>query len=263
MSILKFNSLKRRPVYYLSKIAPRGKVLTIKINDDIKFNFRAKTMDRTVLKEVWTRGSYSKKGFEIKETDTVVDIGGHIGAFAVYAANLANKGRVISFEPFIDNYNLLLSNLKLNGIKNVNAENIAIGKEDGSFRLYIRPEKLKKGEVAYNSGGHSFHLIKDSETYIDVPTMSFDSLVNKYDLNQIDFLKMDCEGAEFDIMYNTSKQSLAKISKIAMECHPYENNTLEGMVEFLKHHNFDCIVEKDGKYDLYLIYAKRSSDSPS
>ncbi len=261
MSIFSFNPLKRRPVYYYSKIAPYGKVLTIRINNHIKLLFRARTMDRKVLKEVWTRGSYTREGFEIKDTDTVIDIGGHIGAFTVYAADLAKKGRVISFEPFADNYELLNSNVKLNGINNVTAENIAIGKEDGSFRLYIRPEKLKKGEITYNSGGHSFHLIKDSDTYIDVPTLSFDSMVNNYKLYKIDFLKIDCEGAEFDILYNTSEESLAKVSKIAMECHPYENNTLDEMVDFLDRHNFECDVEEDKEANLYLIYATRESIS--
>ena len=260
MSIIKFNKLKRKPVYYYSKIAPFGKVLTIKINDRTKFFFRARTMDRTVLKEIWTKGSYSKEGFELKENDTIVDIGGHIGVFAVYAAQFAKNGRVIAFEPMVDNYKLLLSNLELNGIKNVTVENIAIGKEDGFFRLYIRPKTLKKGEVAYNSGGHSFHLIKDSNVHVDVPTVSFDTLVNKYNLDKIDFLKMDCEGAEFDILFNASEESLSKISKLAMECHPYENNTMQDMVNFLNEHGFDCDVEKDRKYELYLIYAKRKSN---
>ena len=253
----KINELKKRPVYYYSKIAPFGKILTIKLNNGIKFLFRARTLDRFVIKEVWTRGSYSKKGFEIKPTDTIVDIGGHIGAFTVYAASQAKKGRVIAFEPFVENYKLLLSNVGLNGLDNVTAENKAIGKEDGSFRFYIRPKKLKKGEVAYNSGAHSFHLVKDSESYIDVPTMSFDSMIKSMNLDKIDFLKMDCEGSEFDIIFNASKESLAIVSKITMECHPFENNTKDKMVDFLHQNGFECEVEKENKYELYLIHAIR------
>lgn len=253
-----FKSLKIKPVYYYSKIAPLGKILTIKINDRIKFLFRARTMDRTVLKEVWTRGSYSKEGFEIQETDTVIDIGGHIGVFAVFAANLARKGHVYSFEPFKENYDLLRKNVALNEFQNVTMENLAIGKENGQFRFYIRPKKLKKGEVAYNSGGHSFHLIKDSDTYIDVQTKSFDTIVENYKFDKIDFLKIDCEGAEFDILFNASEETLKKVSKITMECHPFEDNTKDDMVEFLEKNGFKCIVEKDGKYDLYLIHATRA-----
>ena len=263
MSIFKINELKRRPVYYYSKIAPYGKVLTIKLNNGIKFLFRARTLDRTVLKDVWTKGVYEKKGFEINETDTVVDIGGHIGAFSVFAANQARKGKVLAFEPFKENYDLLVSNINLNGFKNVIVENKGIGKEDGSSRFYLRPKKLEKGEIAYNTGGHSFHLIKESDTYMDVPTLSFDSMVDEFKLDKIDFLKMDCEGAEFEIIYNASEESLAKVSKITMECHPFENYTMEGMVEFLERHGFECIVDKDSKYDLYLIYAIRSSKSES
>ena len=257
---MKINAIKKKPVYYYSKITPRGKILKIKLDNGLQFFFRAQTMDRTVLKEVFTKEAYYKEGFEIKESDTVIDIGGHIGVMAIYAASLAKKGRVIVLEPFLDNYELLQSNVKLNGINNIIAENKAIGKEDGSFRFYIRPGKLKKGEVAYNSGGHSFHLIKDSESFVDVPTLSFDSLVNQFKLDKIDFLKLDCEGAEFDILYNASEESIAKISKIAMECHPFENNTMEGMMNFLQQHGFECTAEKDRKYDLYMIYAMRQNE---
>lgn len=259
MALFKINALKKRPVYYYSKIAPYGKILTIKVKEGIKFNFRARTLDRTVLKDVWTKGAYDKPGFEINDSDTVVDIGGHIGTFTVYAASQAKNGKVYAFEPFTENYDLLTSNIKLNNLNNVTAENAAVGKEDGSFRFYLRPKKLAKGEIAYNSGGHSFHLIKDSDRYVDVPTMAFDTLVEKHKIKKIDFLKLDCEGAEFEIIYNASRESLQKISKITMECHPYDDYTMQGMVDFLEGHGFECSYKKDGKYDLYLIYAIRPS----
>jgi FkbM family methyltransferase len=263
MSIIgfKFNAIKKKPVYYYSKIAKRGKILKIKLDNGVQYYFRARTLDRAVLKEIWTNDSYYRKGFEIGETDTVIDIGGHIGVFSVYAAHYAKKGHVFAIEPFPDNYELLVSNIKLNGLKNTTPKNVAIGKEDGSSRLFVRPQKLKKGEVAYNSGGHSFHLIKDSDSHIDVPTMSFNSLVDQLDLKKIDFLKLDCEGAEFDIMYAASEASLAKVSKIIMECHPFENNTKDEMVAFLEKHGFTCTAVKGDKYELYMIYAIRLEES--
>ena len=67
-------------------------------------NFRARTLDRTVLKDVWTKSAYNKEGFEIRQDDTILDIGGHIGAFTVFAATKSTKGKVYTFEPFKDNY---------------------------------------------------------------------------------------------------------------------------------------------------------------
>jgi len=120
---------------------------------------------------MWTKDVYSKKGFEIKEQDTVRDIGGHSGAVSVFASKQATKGKVFTFEPFDDNYEMLMSNIKLNNVENIVAENAAVGKEDGSSTLYIRPKELEKGEIAYNSGGHSFHLIKHSDVSVEAKNL--------------------------------------------------------------------------------------------
>ena len=255
--MIKFNRLKKQPIYFYSKIAPLGKVLKIKVSEGIHMLFRARTLDRAVLKDVWTKDAYSKAGFEIRESDTVIDIGGHIGAFTVFAAKKAAKGQIYTFEPFSENYEMLLSNVKLNHIKNAVIENAAIGKEDGISKLYIRPKELTKGEIAYNSGGHSFHLIKDSNISVEVKTYMLDSVIEKHKLRNVDFLKMDCEGAEYEIIFNTSKETLSRISKIVMECHPYENYTYDDMHDFLEDNGFECLSSKDRHYNLYLIYAIR------
>jgi FkbM family methyltransferase len=255
--MIDFNRLKKQPVYFYSKFAKFGKRLKIKVAEDVHMLFRARTLDRAVLKDVWTKGVYSREGFEIEENDTVVDIGGHIGCFSVFAATKARNGKVYAFEPFFENFEMLLANRELNKRNNIVAENVAIGKEDGTFTFYIRPDELAKGEIAYNSGGHSFHLIKESGISVEIPTISFDSMIRQCGISKIDFLKMDCEGAEFDIIYNASKDSLSKVSKIAMECHPHDGHTKEAMVDFLERNGFTCLSNKDSKYDLYLVYAIR------
>ena len=81
---MKLNPVKKKLVYHYSKFAPYNKVLTINLDNGLKFKFRGRTSDRTVIKEVWAREIYSKYGFDIKENDTVIDLGGHIGIFTVF-----------------------------------------------------------------------------------------------------------------------------------------------------------------------------------
>lgn len=242
--------IKNKLIYHFSKIAPYGKQLTIKLNNGIKCNIRSKTMDKAVLKEVWITNLYGKHSFDIKEKDVVVDIGAHIGMFAIYAAHKAKNGKVISFEPFIKNYELLESNAKINNLKNLKTQNVAVGKKNGQQRLYLSPDN--------NTGGHSLYLkTENNDSFVDIPTISYNSMIENYKLDKIDYLKLDCEGAEYDILFNASKQAISKIEKIVMECHPHKDNTKEKMIEFLKDSGFELIIDNSAQTTELMIYAKR------
>src|SRR5687767_624160 len=99
--------LKGKFKYQLSKLLPLNTNVTIALRNGLKFIVRARTMDRSVLKEVWLREIYNKHGVSVEKGDTVVDIGGHIGIFSVYAAHRSETGKVYAFEPFIENFKRL------------------------------------------------------------------------------------------------------------------------------------------------------------
>jgi FkbM family methyltransferase len=238
--------IQSKLAYHFSKIAPYGKKITIKLKNGLKFKVRARTMDKAVLKEVWVNNLYGRHNFEISENDTVIDIGGHIGFFSIYAACKAKMGKVITFEAFNENYKLLKENIDLNKISNITLENTAVGKENGTSRLFLSADN--------NTGGHSLHLKKESGNFIDIPVMAFDEVLKKYKLEKVDYLKLDCEGAEFDILLNASEESLKKIKKIVMECHDHGNNTSEKMVKFLEKKGFKVIADLGkGESILYAI----------
>jgi len=69
-------------------------------------------------------------------------------------------------------------------------------------------------------------------------------------------LKLDCEGAEYDIILNASQESLSRITKVVMELHPFEDHTFDEMHSFLKKSGFACDVSKD-RHGLYMVYASR------
>jgi FkbM family methyltransferase len=74
----------------------------------------------------------------LSKGQNVVDVGAHIGAFTVLAANLVGpEGRVVSFEPSTDNYLLFDRNLRANRIGNVIPFKVAIGSEAGFKQLHI------------------------------------------------------------------------------------------------------------------------------
>ena len=252
---MKINPVKKKLVYHYSKFAPKGKLLKIRIQPDIHYTFRSRTADRTVIKEVWARKIYERHDFSIQENDTVVDLGAHIGVFSVLAAKRATHGTVYAFEPVKDNYEVLLSNIQLNGIKNVVAENKAISKEAGQSKLYLQSEKSTK-KVGYITGGHSLFPSNQRDKTIMVETDTLDAIVQKFGISSINYLKIDTEGSEFDILFSASKETLGKIEKIAMELHPFADNTADKMIDFLSGHGFKSILDRYGDSD-YMLYCKK------
>ena len=83
------------PVFYLQH---QGKsALVVEVEGGARFKVRVNTSDTLVIWEVWKAKIYDDVRLPIGEKDVVVDIGAHIGGFAVQAARLAHRGRVYAY----------------------------------------------------------------------------------------------------------------------------------------------------------------------
>lgn len=241
--------LKGKFKYQLSKILPLNTNVKIELRNGLKFKVRARTMDRSVLKEVWIKEIYNKHGVCVEKGDTVVDIGGHIGIFSVYAAHLSETGMVYAFEPFIENYKRLEEHKKINHKENLTAFNKGVGETDGKQILFLSPDK--------NTGGHSLHLKNQSERKVEIETIQLIKFCDDNKIDKIDFLKLDCEGAEFDIL-KSSAVILERTRKVIMECHPYGENTCDKMVALLEKYGFKVVRESNHIGGIEMLYCKRS-----
>lgn len=131
----------------------------------------------------------------LKEGDMALDIGAHIGYFTLIMARyIGETGKVFAFEPSPTNFKLLKKNIKLNGYKNVALIPMAISNKKEKVTLYLSPR---------NSGNHSLFKIKGHKKSINVNTLSLDDYFEKADFN-IDFAKIDTEGAEFLVIEGMS-----------------------------------------------------------
>ena len=165
---------------------------------------------------------FERKVYEVydgpKKGEIVIDAGAHIGLFSIRASQLVGpKGLVIAIEPYPDNFNILLRNIKLNSLKNVIPLNVALSNREGRAKLYIDKK---------TTAGHS--IIKGirnsiSSEFILVPSMTLDSLVKKLNLNRIDFIKIDVEGAEYLLLQGAREVLSNNEVRIAMEAMDNEN----------------------------------------
>ncbi len=207
--------------------------------DGLRFQVRRLAWDEGFLRHAIEREDYTKKGFSLRETDTVIDIGANIGAFSVYAAKQVPRGRVIAFEPASDNYEFLARNAALNRLNNLTPVRAAVAGQAGVITLYL-------GEA---SGVHSTtkgHLTVSTGTE-EVEAISLEGVFERYKLDRCDLLKLNCEGAEFEILYSAPESILAKIQRIAMEYHAKENKRQKAneMVDYLRKHGFEVVEYTD------------------
>jgi FkbM family methyltransferase len=186
-------------------------LLNPETQEELKFYYRPDTSDEKVFTEIFEKKCYQKKSknFDIDIDETWIDLGGHIGLFAIYAISKGAK-KVIVYEADPDNFNILKQNIQLNKLENkiecyqsaVVADDI-LG-DDKTINLW----KSKNRSVNYRNSINE----KSRGTKIIVPAIGFNSIITK----NIDGLKIDIEGAEVDILTSNSS-NYQNIKKLTFE----------------------------------------------
>ena len=169
-----------------------------------------------------------------KAKDAVIDIGGHLGFFSLYASLINPTVPIYSFEPHAGNFELMKKNLKENHIKNVTAKNVAVSDKVGKAELRISQEDLN----------HSLtHAIEPTGEVQEVQTTTLERIFEKNDIGHCDLLKIDCEGSEYALIYATPDKIFDKISAIFLEYHEWtDGQDSDKLKRFLESKKFK--VEK-------------------
>jgi FkbM family methyltransferase len=141
-----------------------------------------------------------------KAKHAIIDIGGHLGFFSLYASLINPKVPIYTFEPHAGNFELLKKNLKDNHIKNVQAKNLAVTDKAGEVELKLSKEDLNHSTV---------HAIEDTGEVQKVGSITL------FGLEQVDLLKLDAEGAEFQIIEKSPAKVFEKIENIFLEYHDW------------------------------------------
>lgn len=166
--------------------------------------WRRKTTDGFIIAEVFFGEVYDKLR-PLQEGDVVVDAGAHIGVFTVRASLKVGKtGKVYAFEPERENFKYLSLNTK--GLKNVEIFETALWSSEGSKTLYH-----SKG----NTGGHSLFSYNGREAAYEVKTARLDDIVT----GKVDFLKIDVERSELEVLRGAEKILEKHKPYIAAELH--------------------------------------------
>lgn len=140
---------------------------------------------------------------------TVLDIGANIGYFSLLASDLVGpNGSVISFEPDPHNFQLLRKNIRLNKRRNVTALNLALGRSNSTATLYRSRSNFGAHTLTEEILSSCHHGGKASPVSVSIAAL--DSILEKYCVQPVDFIKIDVQGYEpavLDGMLNTITRS--------------------------------------------------------
>ena len=230
---------------YLNLI--KNEYIILETRNGVKIKLRVNSTDLMAFTHVWLLHEYDRTGFEIKDTDIVIDIGAHIGLFALFSSQFCKNGKIFCYEPIKENFDLLKSNLELNNIKNVVATNVAISTSTGVVTIYLNEDE----------SGHSMYVTGSKQ--IQVKSLSLQDVFDLNKLEKCDFLKIDCEGEEYHIIDSLPTPYFDKINKMCIEYHFVDTkpDLLQNMIKRLKFLSY-IINVRNILPSIGFLYAKKN-----
>ena len=174
---------------------------------DLKIKIRVKSTDLMALTNVWMINEYDVDSFKINQNDVVIDVGAHIGLFSLLVSQFCKTGKIFSFEPIRENFDLFVSNLELNHIQNVFPFNVGVSKNSGGLNLFLNDDQ----------SAHS--IFPNGSKSVAVDSTSLQKIFDEKKISACKLLKLDCEGAEYDIIDSLPAEYLDKIQNMVIEYH--------------------------------------------
>ncbi|MBC7225788.1 MAG: FkbM family methyltransferase [Thermoflexales bacterium] len=228
-----------------------GKRPVIRLRNGCRFRVRS-LMDVWIVKETCLDRQYELYGTPIEDGWTVVDIGAGLGDFAILIARENPHSHIYAYEPFPDSYQLLEENIALNNVYNISSFQVAVGARNEKVRLFAKGEAVQHTILLE---GHS----DDSIPYTEVQGVTLNDAFAINGIERCDFLKMDCEGCEFDVLFGTSPTTLERISRICLEYHDgFTRFTHTDLIGYLHQYGFQTRITPNPVHPyLGFLYAYR------
>jgi FkbM family methyltransferase len=169
----------------------------------------------------------------------VVDVGGYIGDFSVYAAKYLKAPKVIVYEPTAENFAILQQNIAANGYEQTI---IAVNKG-----VSDRNESVLNVEKSESEEMHASVYWYEHGEKRTIPCDTMQQIFDTHKLSRVDLLKVDCEGGEYDIFPSMSDDLYSRIANIVFEYHTINGSDakLTAILARLRSLGFDVTVKDE------------------
>lgn len=159
----------------------------------------------------------------------VIDIGANVGYFSLFIFSRYPKANVYSYEPMPFNYSQLKSYQDHYTEFSWQTEQKAVADHRDGITLFSSTLE------GFSTMASVFTADQKGEK-IEVETLTLEDVFSKYAIKELDLIKLDCEGSEYAILYNSPAALLEKITLMSIETHPgtKEGENHDAMISFLK-----------------------------
>lgn len=201
-----------------------------------------------VINEIVCQSIYFGSFVDIEEGDVVVDIGFNYGLFSINALK-KNPKRIIGFEPNSRLVEVFKKNVKDTIIE---VHNCAVSDTNETVNFYESVNSEMSTIVDEFYRDNTFNVT-------EVDGWSFMHLMNLHNVDKIDYLKVDCEGAEYKIFRAIPDYYLSNnVKKIAIEFHNnFEHENVQNLIKRLSGLGFEFTHTVQGDSPIGMLYARK------
>jgi FkbM family methyltransferase len=182
-----------------------------------------------MYKEIIDREIYKFSGNT--SSPLIIDCGANIGLSVLYFKKLYPDSKIIAFEADPRVFRILKNNITNHKLENITILNKAVSKESGVVQF------LSEGA----DGGRIMEMDGNQKKLINIESVSLKSYLD----NKVDFLKIDIEGSEYDVIYDC-RDKLNNVEKIFIEYHSFinEEQKLGSILDILSENGFRYFIEQ-------------------
>lgn len=208
---------------------------TLLLRNGTVFKCRPGTGDWHVVNEMWLSCPYLHPGHTLDTHSVVVDVGAHIGAFSILAATLVPEGKIYSYEASPANYRVFRDNIQLNNLEGkIVASQLAVCGSSGKRRLYLASKSTQSHSLVPE--------ISNEGRSTEVGCVGLDEVFESREIMNCGLLKLDCEGAEYEILLTIKDKYLKRVKRISVEYHSVQGCNIATVRERLEGLGFDVAL---------------------
>lgn len=240
-----FRHIQNWAVYFTRKLHKGFQPITfITKGHPIKFLVPSKAL-YLVFKEIFVTDFYGIDGLakSLPPGPVIVDIGANAGYFNVILFSKIKTATVYAYEPILSNYQLFAKIIDMNpALQNkIHLFNKAVvGSPRGDIELFMETASDNSviASVYADFDVQNRHTIK-------VPAISLEQIITENKLLRVDLLKVDCEGSEYPIIYETPSHVWDKIQQLTIEVHnlDQEKRNVDFLNQFLQNKGYTTVQE--------------------
>lgn len=265
-------------------------MLSTKLQDGTEI-FCLQRMEAKVL-DYHVKG-YFQYGIALSQDDIVFDVGANIGVFGVRAVQAFSGIQVYAFEPVPAIHEVMAANAERYGKGRFHALRYGVGEAPGELKFTYfpnspalstshpdvwenDPKALEQATLSQvrNAPPELWYArwlpefvcrwisrrMRQNSVEVQAEIVTVSAIMRRYNLDRIDLLKIDCEGAEYDVLLGVEKADWAKIKQVVVEVFNLDNR-LDKVIALLKENGFTQLVseEEDAlkQSNLYNVYARK------